>query len=60
MVTVATSLIKYWPAIVAGLFLAYNLAAGNSAAVPGAFAGFLAALGLNTSIASAHAKIDRI
>ena len=53
-------LVKYWPAVVAGLFLAYNLAAGNSAAVPGAFAAFVAAFGLNQSVASAHAKIDRI
>ena len=54
------TLIKYWPAVVAGLYLAYVLAAGETGSLPAAISAFLAAAGLNVSTASAHAKIDRI
>lgn len=32
------TIVKYWPAVVAGLYLAYVAAAGNATAVPGAIA----------------------
>ncbi len=51
---------KYWPAVVAALYLAYVAAAGQAGSVPGAMAALLAALGLNAGIVAAHAKIDKL
>jgi hypothetical protein len=55
-----TTLGKYWPAIVAGLYLAYVVAAGQTANVGPALSAFLVALGLNASATSAHAKIEAL
>lgn len=58
LVTVATTLAKYWPAVVAGIYVAYVAASGNAAQLPAAITAFLAAAGLSQKAASAHAKID--
>jgi hypothetical protein len=55
-----STLIKYWPAIVAGLYLAYVVAAGQSANLGAAFAAFLSAVGLSAGVASAHLKIEEL
>jgi hypothetical protein len=52
------NVVKYWPAVVAGLYLAYVLAAGDTAQFAPAISAFLAAVGINHIAASAHAKID--
>jgi hypothetical protein len=53
----ALALIKqYWPAVVAGLYLAYVAAAGKSDQIGPAFAALLAAF----SASSAHAKIAKL
>ena len=52
--------VKYWPTAVAGLGLAYAVAAGNADAVGPAVAALVATLGLNSSGVSAHAKIDAV
>ena len=49
---------RYWPAVVAGLYLLYVLAAGQVDQVAPALTAFLAALGINHVAASAHVKID--
>jgi hypothetical protein len=54
----AALIIQYWPAVVAGLYLAYVLAAGNTAQVAPALTAFIAALGLGHQAQAAHAKID--
>jgi hypothetical protein len=54
------TLVKYWPAVVAGLYLAYVVAAGNSAQVGPATIALLTALGLNAQAQSAHAKIEAL
>jgi hypothetical protein len=46
--------IKYWPAVVAGLYLLYVLAAGDWAQVTPAIAALLTALGVN------HAAVKAI
>ena len=53
------TIVKYWPAVVAGLYLAYVAAAGNATAVPGAIAALLSTLGVNVSVNAAHAKISQ-
>jgi hypothetical protein len=50
--------VRYWPAVVAGLYLLYVLAAGQVNQVAPAITAFLAALGINHVAASAHVKID--
>jgi hypothetical protein len=55
-----STITKYWPAFVAGLYLAYVVASGNTSELGTAISAFLATLGLSHSVASAHAKIDRI
>jgi hypothetical protein len=52
--------VKYWPAVVAGLYLAYVVAAGDTAQIVPALTAFLAAAGLSQSTASAHAKLDAL
>jgi hypothetical protein len=47
----------YWPAVIAGLYLAYVLAAGKTESIPDALAAFVAVSGLNQSNVSAHAKL---
>ena len=60
----AALVIKYWPAIVAGLYLAYTAASfvggDKTANVAAAFAAFLAAAGLNHIGAAAHTKVDAL
>lgn len=41
--------VRYWPAVVAGLYLLYVLAAGQVNEVPPAIAAFLATFGINRS-----------
>lgn len=52
--TVLTTLAKYWPVIVAGLYLAYVVAAGQTAQIAGAVAAVVSALGLANGVVSAH------
>lgn len=59
-VAIMSLVIKYWPAVVAGLYLAYVVAAGNTAQIPGAATALAAALGLNISAAAAHARVDAL
>ena len=51
---------KYWPAVVAGLYLAYVAASGQTTQLPAAISAFLAAAGLNHVAAAAHSKIDAL
>jgi len=53
-----SAILRYWPAVVAGLYLLYVLAAGKVDQVAPAITAFLAALGINHLAASAHAKLD--
>ena len=55
-----SAIVRYWPAVVAGLYLLYVVAAGNAGEVTPALTAFLAALGLNHVAASAHAKVDAL
>jgi hypothetical protein len=55
-----STVVRYWPAVVAGLYLLYVLAAGKMDQVAPALSAFLAAVGINHFAASAHAKIDAI
>jgi hypothetical protein len=54
------SVMRYWPAVVAGLYLLYVLAAGQVDQIAPAITAFLAALGINHVAASAHVKIDAL
>ena len=54
MLPVITVAAKYWPAVVAGLYLAYVVAAGDTADFHKALMAFLGASGLSASLASAH------
>jgi hypothetical protein len=47
----------YWPAVVAGLYLVYVVAAGKAESLPDALAAFVTVSGLNQSNVSAHAKL---
>ena len=58
--TSMSAVVRYWPAVVAGLYLLYVLAAGKLDQVAPALAAFLAAFGINQVAASAHAKIDAL
>jgi len=53
-------IVRYWPAVVAGLYLLYVLAAGKLDQVAPALSAFLAAVGINHVAASAHMKIDAL
>jgi hypothetical protein len=55
-----STIVRYWPAVVAGLYLLYVLAAGQSDQVPPALSAFLAAFGINQVAASAHSKVDAL
>jgi hypothetical protein len=55
-----STVVRYWPAVVAGLYLLYVLAAGKLDQIAPALSAFLAAFGINHFAASAHAKIDAI
>jgi hypothetical protein len=55
-----STVIRYWPAVVAGLYLLYVLAAGQMNQVAPAITAFLAAVGINHVAASAHSKIDAL
>ncbi len=55
-----SAIVRYWPAVVAGLYLLYVIAAGNADQVTPALSAFLAALGINHVAASAHAKVDAL
>lgn len=46
------AVIAYWPAVVAGLYLLYVLAAGQAAQVGPAITAFITALGINHVAAS--------
>ena len=47
MATVILTVIKYWPTVVAVLYLLYVLAAGKTDQVPAALTALLATFGLN-------------
>jgi hypothetical protein len=53
-------IVRYWPAVVAGLYLLYVLAAGKLDQIAPAISAFLAAFGINHVAASAHMKIDAL
>jgi hypothetical protein len=53
-------IVKYWPAVVAGLYLLYTLAAGHTTELPAAISAFVAALGLNKLGLAAHARVDAL
>ena len=55
-----SAVVRYWPAVVAGLYLLYVLAAGKQDEVAPALSAFLAAFGINRFAASAHEKIDAL
>ena len=55
-----SAFVRYWPAVVAGLYLLYVLAAGKLDQVAPALSAFLAAFGINHVAASAHLKIDAL
>jgi hypothetical protein len=55
-----STIVRYWPAVVAGLYLLYVLAAGKADQVVPALSAFLAAVGINQVAASAHAKLDAL
>ena len=65
---IALLVVKYWPAVVAGLYLLYVVAAAaggpagavQAGQIPQALTAFVAALGLSQGVASAHAKIDKL
>jgi len=50
------TLTKYWPAIVAALYLAYVLAAGDNAQITPAIAALLTALGVTHTSVQANLK----
>jgi hypothetical protein len=54
------AVIRYWPAVVAGLYLAYVLAAGKTDQITPALSAFIAAFGVNQVAAAAHAKLDAL
>jgi hypothetical protein len=54
------AIVRYWPAVVAGLYLLYVIAAGKADQVTPALAAFLAAFGINQVAASAHTKVDAL
>jgi hypothetical protein len=54
------AIVRYWPAVVAGLYLLYVLAAGKTEQLMPAVSAFLAAFGLNHVAASAHDKVDAL
>jgi hypothetical protein len=55
-----STVVRYWPAVVAGLYLLYVLAAGKLEQVAPALSAFLAAFGINHVAASAHARINAL
>jgi hypothetical protein len=55
-----SAIVRYWPAVVAGLYLLYVIAAGNTNQLTPALAAFLAAFGINHVAASAHTKVDAL
>jgi hypothetical protein len=55
-----SAIVRYWPAVVAGLYLLYVLAAGKTEQLTAALSAFLAAFGVNQVAASAHAKLDAL
>jgi hypothetical protein len=55
-----SAIVRYWPAVVAGLYLLYVLAVGKTDEVVPSFSAFVAAVGVNQVAASAHAKIDAL
>jgi hypothetical protein len=55
-----SAIVRYWPAVVAGLYLLYVIAAGKTDQVTPALSAFLAALGINHVAASAHTKVDAL
>jgi hypothetical protein len=55
-----SAIVRYWPAVVAGLYLLYVLAAGKTDQLTPALSAFLAAFGVNQVAASAHAKLDAL
>lgn len=57
MANLVNAVKPYWPAVVAGLYLAYVAAAGQMADLPQAIAAFLAAAGLNHGTVEAHARV---
>jgi hypothetical protein len=54
-----SAIVRYWPAVVAGLYLLYVLAAGKAEQLQPAVLAFLAAFGIGHASA-AHAKIDEL
>jgi hypothetical protein len=54
------AIVRYWPAVVAGLYLLYVIAAGKTDQITPALSAFLAAFGLNHVAASAHVKVDAL
>jgi hypothetical protein len=55
-----STVVKYWPAVVAGIYVVYVAASGQTAQLPAAISAFLAAAGLSHTAASAHSKIDQL
>jgi hypothetical protein len=51
-------IVKYWPAVVAALYLLYVLAANDRTQIVPALTAFLAAAGLSHSTAKANARIS--
>ena len=54
------AVLRYWPAVVAGLYLLYILAAGKTDQIAPAISAFIAAFGVNQVAVSAHAKVDAL
>jgi hypothetical protein len=54
------TVLKYWPSVVALLYLLYVLAAGQATQVGPALVALLATFGVNAKAASAHDKIAEL
>lgn len=61
LIAISTIVVKYWPAVVAALYLAYVSSAGQTAQIPAALAALMAALGIpsgpTSPVAAAHARL---
>jgi hypothetical protein len=55
-----SAIVRYWPAVVAGLYLLFVIAAGKTDQVAPALSAFFAAVGINHIAASAYTKVDAL
>jgi hypothetical protein len=58
-IALVRTIVRYWPAVVAGLHLAYVLSSGNTDQIVSAVTTLVAALGINQMALNAHTRLDR-